>query len=158
MKYLILVRHGDSDELGERSESGASQIIRLTESLRPIILSNSRVKVLTSGVPSAKESAKLIMGCLNICTELKKPLILSDDLHRLDPKLDALLGKLAKLVDEESVGIDVLILVTHFPQTQLFPPYYGREVLGVEGFCSDSAVVGGAVVIDCESRTAKVIP
>lgn len=158
MKYLILVRHGDSNELGELSESGVSQIIKLTESLRQIILSNSRVKVLTSGVPSAKESAKLIIGGLNLHCEFVWNIILSEDLDKVNPNIEVLLRNLAEFVRSKSAGIDVLILVTHFPQTQLFPPYYGREVLGVEGFCSDSAVVGGAVVIDCESRTAKVIP
>ena len=156
MKYLILVRHGADNDDGDLSDNGIEDIARLSSSLRSIIAAGSEVKIKTSRIHRAKQSAQLIMGDLNIYAELQIHPILSEEITR--PLLADCLNRFTKFVEEESVGVDVLILVTHLPQIRLFSPYYGKEVLGIEGFTNEGVSQGMALVIDCQAKTIITIP
>ncbi len=157
MKYLILVRHGKDKIEGDLSDEGKEQIARLTDSLKSIIPAGSIVKVLTSRITRARQSAELIMGNLNL-SELNEAPILSSNLNIHDPKIMVRLRKFAAFVKKESARVDVLILVTHFPQTELFPPYYGSKVVKTSGFLSCGAENGEAVLICCEEKSCRLIP
>lgn len=111
---------------------------------------------MSSIIPRAKQSAGIIASGLNL--ESCSARILSETLHKLDPNLQTKLEELRIFAEEEGKNYDVLILVTHQPQTKFFPQYYMRVALGVEITQSTDADYGCAPIIDVEGRTIEMIP
>ncbi len=155
MKYLIPVRHGANNCDGDLSKEGVTQIECLLDHLRTYTNGKS-VRILSSRIPRAKQSAGIIASGLNAVSS--PTTILSETLHSYDPNLQTKLEELRIFAEEEGKNCDVLILVTHQPQTKFFPQYYMRVALGVGITQSTDADYGCAPVIDVEGRTIEMIP
>lgn len=147
MRYLIVVRHGESGDDGHLSYEGNMEIARLAARLEEYIRGGT-VRILSSPTDRAAESAEVFD------LELDATLKIHDELSSDDrrPENHEAVLELVRSCREA----DTVILVTHHGYTERFPSYFGRHVLSttLESYALETAE---AWVIDCEEKTLTLI-
>ena len=124
-------------------------MLNLAERMKPH-LDGLSIRMLTSTAPRAVDSTDVLVVELKISDIDRQEVLWSDNEHRQDnhAALD--------LIKSESVGVDVLIVVTHLEYAEELPALFCEEVLGVriERF---RFAKGQGLIVSCEEKTAEVI-
>lgn len=158
MKQLVIFRHG-AYEQGGLTENGKAQVVRFAEALRPHVQGRS-IQVLTSPYRRAKESGAIVAELLGVVSPNTEHEVLFP-VQQGAPSYavrDEDLKKIFDLVQRQDA--DVVILATHEPTVEDFPPYFANMIWGQESRITErvSARNGQGIVIDLEARTGTWLP
>lgn len=151
MDHLVLARHGEWDTRGHFTDTGFGEVERLRQALESL-LAGKRIVMLSSTRPPAIATAKAL---LPLCGEFEQHTILrpfSNDLE-LDQA-----QKILRLINSRQDVAEALVLVTHGPQTDCLPYYFGRDVLATNFPKWLAVPKGGAAYINCPAKTLTLLP
>jgi phosphohistidine phosphatase SixA len=130
------------------SDSGHDQIEKLAKKLF-LLTKRKRIRILTSPVDCARDSADILGSILGV---IAKPC----DILRSGEGHPILLQEAYDLIQSQGKNVDILIIVTHLGYVYELPVYFAEKTLYIQVVAS-SVGEGCAVIIDIRAKKLSLM-
>lgn len=150
--HLFVVRHGEYDGMtGDLTTEGEDSVASIASKIKDIVDSGS-VRILSSTVKRAEDSARIMVRVLE-CRWTRHPDLVSWG----DTDVPTTMPQVAELIRGFDPRASAVVLVTHLEFGEHFSTYYGKHELGGVVFDPRFIEKGEAWYIDCRAKTRTLL-
>jgi len=159
IQKIVLIRHGDYGNHGRISNHGREQMLYMADKIKSHTGAGSEgvaSRIITSSAPHARDSAEVLADVLGLTDIGLFTALWSDNSGKHDQNNDLAID----IIRHQSVGVDVLIVVTHCEYASDLPNAYCEKILGLPPTnCPNRMIVEGqCAIISCSERAYSIVP